>query len=116
MLLRNIQNLLDCKVLCCEHLLNIEIEQVCGTDLMSNVLASTGANSLLITGLNNIQVVRTAEMSDIPAVVFIQGREPTPEIIELAREKNIVLMVSRFSMFAICGLLYLGGLRCGLDE
>ena len=111
MLLEDIKKILNCRVLCCEELLNLEIGEGCATDLMSNVLATSGTNTLLITGLNNIQVVRTAEMSDIPAVVFIQDRIPNNDVIELAKEKNIVLMVSNYSMYSACGNLYLAGLR-----
>lgn len=111
MLLKDIKNILNCQILCCEDLLNLEIDEVCATDLMSNVLATSGANTLLITGLNNIQVVRTAEMSDIPAVIFIQDRIPSNDVIELATQKKIVLMVSNYSMYFACGHLYLAGLR-----
>jgi hypothetical protein len=90
-----------------------EMEIKCGSasDLMSDVLAFTEAGSVLFTGLTNPQAVRTAEMADIKAIVFVRGKEPPPETIELAQEKGIPLIMTALPMFEACGRLYEAGLR-----
>ncbi|MDK2823633.1 MAG: hypothetical protein PWQ67_1090 [Clostridia bacterium] len=115
MQLNQLKELLKCEVLTNEDKLDIEVKQICAAELMSNVLTCIGTNTLLITGLNNMQVIRTAEMSDIPAVIFIQGRKPNAEVIKLAQDKGIVILVTEYSLFTSCGILYASGLRCGLD-
>jgi predicted transcriptional regulator len=88
-----------------------------GADLMSDVLAFTQEGTLLMTGLTNPQVVRTAEMASIKAIVFVRGKFPPPETIALAEEKGIFLMASKYTMFETCGRLYKAGLPgCGLFE
>lgn len=87
----------------------------CGADLMSDVLAFTHSGTLLLTGLTNPQVVRTCEMAGIRAIVFVRGKTPPPETLDLAQSKGIPLLASRFTMFETCGLLYARGLQsCGL--
>ena len=90
-----------------------EMEIKCGSasDLMSDVLAFTEAGSILFTGLTNPQSVRTAEMADIKAIVFVRGKEPPPETVELAQEKGIPLIMTVLPMFEACGRLYEVGLR-----
>ncbi len=90
---------------------NTEITSVCSSDLMSDLLHfSSEPKSLLITGLNNTQVVRTAEIADIKAVVFVLDKRPDRETVEMAREKGITLLVTRLSRFTACGRLYAAGL------
>jgi len=86
-----------------------------GADLMSDVLATSQEGMLLMTGLTNPQVVRTAEMAGIVALVFVRGKLPPPETIELAAEKNIPLVACQYTMFETCGRLYQAGL-CGSDS
>ncbi len=87
----------------------------CGADLMSDVLAFTHAGTLLLTGLTNPQVVRTAEMAGILAIVFVRGKLPPAETIALAQEKGIPLLASKYTMYESCGRLYQRGLAsCGL--
>jgi len=88
-----------------------EVRTACGCDLMSDVLAFSQEKTLLLTGLTNPQVVRTAEMTDIKVIVFVRGKRPQPETIELAREKGIYLYLSKKPMFECCGLLYDRGLN-----
>ena len=90
-----------------------EMEIKCGSasDLMSDVLAFTEAGSILFTGLVNPQAVRTAEMADIKAIVFVRGKEPPLETVELAQEKGIPLVTTALPMFEACGRLYEAGLR-----
>ncbi len=97
--------------------LDQEVEMGCGADLMSDVLASTHEGTLLMSGLTNPQVVRTAEMAGISAIVFVRGKIPPQETIALAEEKGIPLLASKYTMFATCGRLYQAGLpSCGIFE
>ncbi|NLT95344.1 MAG: hypothetical protein GXW85_07385 [Clostridia bacterium] len=114
--LREIKELLKCKVLANDDKLDMQVDCICASELMSSVLTCSGNNKLLVTGLNNLQVIRTAEMSDIPAVIFVQNRKPSAEIVELAKEKEIVVMYTKYSLFTVCGMLYQAGLRSGQDD
>ena len=88
-----------------------EIKLGFASDLMSDVLAYATADSLLITGLNNHQVIRTAEMMDIPAVLFVRGKRPGKEIIELAKENSLTILATDYTMFKTCGLLLMNGMK-----
>ena len=92
-----------------------EVEGGCGADLMSDVLSSPHAISLLLTGLCNPQVVRTAVMADISAIVLVRGKTPPAETIKLAEAEDIPLITTRYGMFESCGRLYRAGLP-SLDE
>ena len=94
---------------------DIEIDSACGSDLMSDALAFGENKGLLLTGLNNPQSVRTAEMMDIRCVMIVRGKEPDEALVKLANEKEIVIMKTDYSMYTSCGLLYAAGLR-GSDE
>jgi len=91
--------------------LDYEIKTVCGCDLMSDVLAFSQEKTMLLTGLTNPQVIRTAEMTDIKFIIFVRGKRPPKETIELAKEKGINLYLSPKSMFECCGILYQAGLN-----
>lgn len=80
-------------------------------DLMSDVLAFCSPGSLLLTGLTNIQIVRTAQMLDIPAIIFVRGKVPLEETINLARENGIPILLTKYSMYEACGILYARGLK-----
>lgn len=88
-----------------------EIIGGCGADLMSDVLASAKPGAVLLTGLCNTQVVRTAQMADVRAIVFLRGKQPSSEIIEVATSENIPLISSDMGMFELCGRLYAAGLH-----
>jgi len=90
--------------------LNREVKGGCGADLMSDVLASVKPEAVLLTGLCNIQVVRTAQMADVCAIVFVRGKMPPSDTIDLAAEENIPLITSPFGTFELCGRLYRSGL------
>jgi predicted transcriptional regulator len=93
------------------------VDMACGADLMSDVLAFTHAGTLLLTGLTNPQVVRTAEITGIRAILFVRGKYPPPETVSLAKQKGIPLFASRFTLYETCGRLYQAGLpSCGLFE
>lgn len=97
--------------------LDQEVQMGCGADLMSDVLAFTHDGTLLMSGLTNPQVVRTAEMAGIEAIVFVRGKIPPPETVALAEEKGIPLLASKYTMFETCGRLFKAGLTsCGLFE
>jgi predicted transcriptional regulator len=87
-----------------------EIKGGCGADLMSDVLASIQPEAVLLTGLCNPQVVRTAVMADVAAIVLVRGKTPPPETIALAEEEGIPLISSPLGMFALCGRLYSQGM------
>lgn len=89
---------------------DFEIQSACGSDLMSDVMAFVKENILLLTGLVSPQVIRTAEMMDIKAIVFVRGKNPGQAVLDLAAEKDIVVMSTRNPMFIACGMLYSAGL------
>ena len=110
MKLSMIKQLLSCEVRTKNEIDDIEIVSACGSDLMSDVLAFVKEQGILLTGLVNPQVVRTAEMMDMKAIVFVRGKEPSEDMISLAEAKNIVLMTTQKPMFVACGVLYSNGL------
>ena len=81
--------------------------------MMSDVLAYVKDQSVLLTGLCNPQAVRTAEMMDIVCIVFVRGKVPDQAMIDLAKEREIVILSTRTRMFEACGILYANGLRGG---
>lgn len=111
MILSDIRDVLKAVVLARKEDMGMQIERAYCADLMSDVLAFSISHSLLITGLTNTQVIRTAEVATITAIVFIQNKRPDIQTIALADEKKIPLLVTDFSMFDTCGLLFERGLR-----
>lgn len=105
-----IARLLNATVLTGEDLLNEEVRMACGSDMMSDVLAFVKDQAVLLTGLVNPQVIRTAMMMDMRCVVFVRNKRPTPEMIELAGENHIALLASGERMYEACGKLYMGKL------
>ncbi len=110
MKISDIKDLLDAEVVCGEENLDHNVFSACGSDMMSDVLAYVKDQAVLLTGLVNAQVIRTAEMMDMVCIVFVRSKKPTPEMIELARESGIVLMNTEKRMYEACGLLYKSGL------
>ena len=110
MKLKDIARILGAEVIAGTDLLETDVEMACGSDLMSDVLSFMKSESLLLTGLTNPQVVRTAEMSDLVAVCFVRGKKPDPETIKMAESKNIPLLTTSLPMFESCGRLYQEGL------
>ena len=90
--------------------LDVDISCSCGADLMSDVLTHARSGAVLLTGLTNPQVVRTAEMAEIVAIVFVRGKCPPQETIALAEEKDIPLITTKYSMFEMCGRLFAAGM------
>jgi predicted transcriptional regulator len=117
MKLGDVLEVIEGKVITKDPDLGLNIEMGCGADLMSDVLAFTHEGTLLMSGLTNPQVVRTAEMAGIKAIVFVRGKIPPAETVSLAEEKGIPLLASKYTMFETCGRLYQAGLTsCGLFE
>ena len=110
MKISTIKELLDAEVLWCEDSLSRHVYSACGCDLMSDVLAYVKDQAVLMTGLVNPQVIRTAVMMDMVCVVFVRSKEPTEEMLELAREAGIVIMTSEKRLYEACGILYSNGL------
>lgn len=113
MTIREAAEILGAEVLTGAEKLDKEIKSICGSDMMSEVLAFTKEDSFLLTGLCNPQVMRTAEMLDLMCVVFIRGKKPTEEMIEMAESEGIVVMTSDTGMFTACGKLYCAGAQVG---
>ena len=114
MKVRDIIDILKCEVLN-EGSLDEEVKTACGSDMMSDVLAFVKDQSVLLTGLMNPQVVRTAEMMDMHCIVFVRGKEVNPGVVDLAKQKDMTVLATPYRMFTACGLLYSNGLRGGCD-
>ena len=113
MKIREIASLLGAEVLCGEQLLDEEVQSACGSDMMSDVLAFVKDQGVLVTGLVNPQVIRTAMMMDMRCVVFVRNKKPTPDMVDLAKEHHIAVLASASRMYEACGRLYSGGLGNG---
>ena len=113
MKVKQVKEILNAEVICRDDLLEAEVHTACGSDMMSDVLAFVKEQAVLLTGLVNPQVVRTAEMMDMKVIVFVRGKMPGEAILELARELDIVVLKTELEMFTSCGKLYQAGLRGG---
>lgn len=112
----DIVKILNCELICGEDCLEREVKTACGSDMMSDVLAYVKDQSVLLTGLINPQVVRTADMMDMICIVFVRGKEPDENVIALAADRGIAMMRTEYGMFKACGLLYSAGLRGGVVQ
>ena len=110
MKISTLKELLDAEVICCEENVGKHVYSACGCDLMSDVLAYVKDQAVLLTGLVNSQVIRTAVMMDMLCIVFVRSKEPTKEMIELAKESGIVILTTDKRLYEACGLLYSNGL------
>ena len=115
MRLSEIKQILNAVVLCGEDRLDQEVSSACGSDFLSDVLAFVKNQALLLTGLVNPQVVRTADMTEMNCIIFVRGKVPGENIVQLAAERGIVVMTSPKRMYEACGLLYSNGLRGDCD-
>lgn len=112
MKITEIINVLGAEVICGGEP-GLDIHTACGSDLMSDVLAFVKDQGMLLTGLMNPQVVRTAEMLDMRCIAFVRGKQPGEDIIKLAKERGITLLSTGERMFTACGKLYSAGLGGG---
>ncbi len=108
--LRDVQRILDAELIAGRDLESVDVQMCCGADLMSDVLAHIKAGALLLTGLTNPQVVRTAEMANIEAICFVRDKRPASETIALANDRGVPLLATELPMFESCGRLYKEGL------
>ena len=113
MKIKEMASLLDAEVLCGGDMLDKEVKSACGCDMMSDVLAFVKEQAVLIIGLCNPQVVRTAQMMDMVCIVFVRGKRPPAEVVALAEEEGIVLLATTERMYVACGKLYESGLSGG---
>lgn len=111
MKVEEIAELLEAKIHTLTHSSDIDISSACGADLMSDVMAFSKENALLVTGLVNPQVIRTAEMMDIRVIVFVRGKKPQDCMLTLAEEKGIAVLATELPMFTACGRLYVRGIH-----
>lgn len=113
MKLETIKNLLDAEVLWGNELLHIDVTNACGADLISDILADLKSNAVLLTGLTHRQIIQTACMSDFAAIVFVRGKAPSKNLIELAKQQRLPLLRTNLPLFETCGILYKAGLTGG---
>ena len=110
MKIRDIKDLLNAEILTGEDRLDDEAYSACGSDMMSDVLAYVKDQGVLLTGLVNPQVVRTADMMDMHCIVFVRSKIPTEEMKQLAKDSSMVLLATKMRMYEACGKLYSSGL------
>ena len=110
MRLRDIAAAVQGEVLCGQERLDENVDYAFASDLMSDVLTIKTADFLLITGLANVQSVRTAEMSDVEYILFVRGKDVTEEMYALAEDNGMVLIRTDYSMFKTSGILYGAGI------
>lgn len=110
MTLREITKIINGQILSGEDRLDEEITQAVASDLMSEVL-TLKTSPLLITGLCNMQTIRTCDMACIDHIVIVRNKKPNDEMLELAQENGMVIITSEYSLFKACGLLYAAGLQ-----
>lgn len=111
MTIREIAKLLDAQWVCCEDMADQEILFAFASDMMSDVLAFVEQETILLTGLINSQAVRTAEMLDIPCLVFVRGKKPQEEAVRRAKAIGLCALITKCSMYEACGRLYAAGLK-----
>lgn len=116
MKVKQIIEIVNGKFLVLSHDLDYDVDTACGADLMSDVMAFYEGNSVLITGLVNLQVIRTAEMMDIKVIVFVRGKKPNSQMISLANELGITIIITNDLMYVTCGKLYSNGLLGGSSK
>ena len=110
MTIREIARILDASWVCCEDCADNDVRHAFASDMMSDVLAHVVEDTMMLTGLINSQSVRTAEMLDAPCLVFVRGKEPHKDAVQRAEVIGLPTLVTQYSMFEACGLLYAAGL------
>jgi len=111
MTIKEISGIIDGRVISGEDKITSDIEYAFSSDLMSDVLKVDRENILLITGLVNLQTIRTSEMAEISGIVFARNKKINSEIVSLAKENGIILIESPYSVFRISGELYKAGIK-----
>jgi len=113
--LLKIQQILEAEILVEADNMDKEIRVAFSADLISDVLAMCCEQALLITGMTHVQVIKAARICDLSAVVFVRGKRPGPEVIELAKHNGIPVLLSRLTMYEASGLLFSAGLS-GINQ
>lgn len=113
MKIREIVEILDAKICYGEEMLDVDLKSACASDMMSDVLAFLKDQALLVSGLCNPQVVRTADMMDIKCIALVRGKMPSADMLELAKQRGIAIISSRARMYIACGKLFEAGLKAG---
>lgn len=108
--LGEIQKILNAEIISGRVDLSMDIPRVIASDLMSDVLAFSASGALLVTGLTNSQAIRTVEVADLCAIIFVRGKRPSEETVRLAEKRNIPLLTTKFPTFKVCGELYSHGI------
>jgi len=111
MTVNEIAAILEARFLCCEEEGERQVRSAFASDMMSDVLAFVTEDTLLLTGLINSQSVRTAEMLDLPALVFVRGKNPHQDAVERAKMIGIPALTTQLTMYEACGRLYGAGVR-----
>ncbi len=111
MKLSEIRDLLNCEILAGEDDLSFDVHAVVASDGMSEILAFAKSRELMITGLTNIQSIRTADIAGVAAVLYCRGKRPDKKVIDFARLKRIPVLTTKMVMFDICGVLFNKGLK-----
>ena len=114
MKLAEIRDILRCDVLAGDDDLSTEVDTVVASDGMSEILAFARPGALMITGLTNVQSVRTADIANVRAIVYIRGKRPDEKAVKLARDSNIPILATSLGMFDACGILREQGLKGGM--
>jgi predicted transcriptional regulator len=114
MKISEIQQILKAEVVSGHEHLDQNVVGGGGADLMEDVLSAVAKNAVLLTGLTTEQVVRTAQVAGVAAIVFVRGKKPDVKVLEMARYYGLPVLLTRYSLFVACGRLYMDGLR-GLD-
>lgn len=111
--IKEIKEILNADILVGKDMLDRYVYSACGSDLMSDVLCFVKENTLLLTGLTNAHVIRTCELVDVSAIVFVRGKIPSKDIVDMALDRSIVLLKTDLTLYEACGKLYKAGLPGG---
>jgi predicted transcriptional regulator len=109
--LSDVKHVLRAEIFVGHDKMDLPVNSGAGSDLMSDIIRGPTSGAVLITGLNNVQVIRTSAISGVVAVVLVRGKRPAPEVVSLAREHELPLLSTPFTMFSACGRLFSKGLR-----
>ena len=113
MTVKDARDILGARVLVGEEYLDREVRSACGSDMMSDVLAFSKDHSILLTGLCNPQVIRPEELLEILCLIFVRGKKPDESMLEMAKDRGLVVLSTGHRMFSACGMLYAAGLHGG---
>ena len=111
MTISEIQNLLNAEIVCGKDKISQTVDRAFASDLMSDVLTLKSNQIMLITGLCNIQTIRTMEMADLNTVIFVRGKKATEDMIDIAQENDMIVLQTAYSMFRTSGILWEAGIK-----